>query len=129
MVKFNFINYLTLRGLSLFFKILPISNTSVFAAYILASVHFLYPTFGTFSHMEYSFQLAYRNFKVAKRFVGLIQMQCSPSFEWNWGKQNDPIACWHQLHTQFQVLQQGKCLNYPQSCMGREGAVPPLSPH
>ena len=34
---------LTLKGLSLFFKILPISNTVVSAAYILATVHFLYP--------------------------------------------------------------------------------------
>ena len=40
-------------------------------------------------------------------------MQCSPSFAWNWGKQNDPTACWHQLHPRFRVLQQGKCLSYP----------------
>ena len=26
----------------------------------------------------------------------LIQMQCSPSFDCNWGKQNDPTAYWHQ---------------------------------
>ena len=37
--------------LSLFFKILPISNTGVSAAYILATVHFLYPTLGSFSDM------------------------------------------------------------------------------
>ena len=90
---------LTLRGLSLFFKILPISNTGVSAAYILATVHFLYPKLGSFSNMEYYFyQLAYRDSKVPKHFVGLNQLQCSPSFDWNWGKQNDPTACWHQLH-------------------------------
>ena len=90
---------LTLRGLSLFFKILPISNTGVSAAYILATVHFLYPKLGSFFEMEYYFyQFAYRDSKVLKRFVGLIQMQCFPSFDCNWGKQNNPTACWHQLH-------------------------------
>ena len=105
---------LTLRGLSLFLKILPISNAGVSAAYILATVHFLYPKLGSFSEMEYYFyQLPYRDSKVPKRFVGLIQMQCSPSFDCNWGKQNDPTACWHLLHPRFWVLQQGKCLSYP----------------
>ena len=81
---------LTLRGLSLFYKILPISNTGVSAAYILATVHFNYPKLGSFSNMEYYFyQLAYRDLKVPKCFVGLNQMQCSPSFDWNWDKQND----------------------------------------
>ena len=94
-------------------SILPISNTGVSIAYILATVHFLYPKLGSFSDMEYYFyQLAYRDSKVPKRFVGLNQMQC-PSFDCNWGKQNDPTACWHQLHQRFQVLQQGKCLSYP----------------
>ena len=63
---------LTFRGLSLFFKILPISNTGDSIAYILATVHFLYPKFGSFSDMEYYFyQLAFRDSKVPKRFVGL----------------------------------------------------------
>ena len=44
-------------------------------------------------------------------------MQCSPSFDWNLGKQNDPTACWDQLHPRFRVLQQGKCLSYPPDCM------------
>ena len=104
---------LTLRGLSLFFKILPISNTSYSIAYILATVHFLYPKLGSFSDMEY--QLAYQDSKVPKRFVGLNQMQCSPSFDWNCARQNDPTACWYQLHPQFQVLHQGKCLRNHQS--------------
>ena len=73
-----------LRGLSLFFKILPISNTGDSIAYILATVHFLCPKLGSFSDMEYYFyQLAYRDSKVPNRFVGLNQMQCSPSFDWN----------------------------------------------
>ena len=110
---------LTLRGLSLFFKILPISNTGVSIAYILATVHFLCPKLGSFSDMEYYFyQLVYRDSKVPNRFVGLNQMQCSPSFDWNWGKQNDPTACWHQLHPRFRVLQQGKCLSYPPERVG-----------
>ena len=87
---------LTLRGLSLFLKMFPISKTGVSAAYILATVHFLHPKLGSFSDMEYYFyQLAYRDLKVPKRFVGLIQIQCSPPFECNWDKQNDPAACWH----------------------------------
>ena len=66
---------LTLNGLSLFFKILPISNTGVS---ILATVHFLYPKLGSFSDMEYYFyQLAYQDSKVPKQstllaiFMGL----------------------------------------------------------
>ena len=113
------IRVLTLRGLSLFFKILPISNTGYSTAHILATVHLLYPKLGSFSDMEYYFyQLAYWDSKVPKRFVGLNQMQSSPSFDWNWGKQNDPIACWHKLHPRFWVMQQGKCLRYPPDCMG-----------
>ena len=118
---------LSLRGLSLFFKILPISNTGISAAYILATVHFLYPKLGSFSEMEYYFyQLAYRDSKVPKRFVGLNQMQC---LDCNWGKQNDPTASWHQLHPRFRVLQRGKCLSYPPDCVGGEGAALPSNPH
>ena len=131
--------HLTLRGLSLFFKILPISNSGVSTAYILATVHFLCPKLGSFSDVEYYFyQLSYRDSKVPNRFVGLNEMQCSPSFDWNWGKQNDPTACWHQLHPRFQVLQQGKCLSYPAegvsgvtettNCVGGEGGKAPFEP-
>ena len=80
------------RGLSLFFKILPFTKTGDSIAYILAPVHFLYSKLGSFSYMEhYLHQLAYRDSKVPKRFVELNQMQCSPSFDWNSGKQNDPL--------------------------------------
>ena len=102
------IRVLTLRGLSFFFKILPISNSGDSTAHILAIVHLLYPKLGSFSDMEYYFyQLAYWDSKAHKRFVGLNQMQCSPSFDWNWGKQNHPTACWHQLHPRFWVLHLG----------------------
>ena len=85
----------------------------------LRGLSFLYTKLGSFTDMEYYFyQLAYWDSKVPKHFVGLNQMQCSPSFDWNWGKQNDHTACWHQLHPQFQVLQQGKCLGYPPECVG-----------
>ena len=134
------VSALTLTALSLFFKFLPISNTGDSIAYILATIHFLYPKLGSFSDMEhYFYQLAYRDSKVPKRFVGLNQMQCSPFFDWNWAKQNDPTACWYQLHPRFQVLQQGKCLRYPPKhmgaviettiCVGSEGAQPPSNPH
>ena len=111
---------LTLRELSLFLKIFPISNTGVSATYILATIQFLYPKLGSFSYMGYYFyQLAYRDSKVPKCFVGLLQMQWSPSFDCNWGKQNNPTACWHQLHPRFRVSQQGKCLSYPPVSMGK----------
>ena len=116
--------FLIVRGLSLFLKMFPISNTGVSAAYILATVHFLYPKLGSFSDIEYYFyQLAYRDSSSHttwgfKRFIELIQTQCSPSFDCNWGKQNDPTACWPQLHPQFRDLQQGKCLSYPPDCVG-----------
>ena len=103
----------------MFFKILSMSNTGDSAAYILATIHFLYPKLGSFSDMDYYFyQLAYRDSKVPKHFVGLIQMQCSPSFDCNWDKQNDPTTCWHQLHPRYRVLQQGKFLSYPPECVG-----------
>ena len=31
-----------------------------------------------------------------RRTNSKFQMQCSPSFDCNLGKQNDPTACWHQ---------------------------------
>ena len=73
---------LTIRGLSLYFKILPISNTGDSIAYNVATVHFLYPKLGSFSDMEYYFhQLACWDSKVPKRFIRSNQMQCSPSFD------------------------------------------------
>ena len=114
----------------------PISNTGVSAAYILATVHFLYPKLGSFSDMEieyYFYQLAYWDSKVPKRFVGLIEMQCS-QLPLLTATGANKTACWHQLHPRFWVLQQGKCLNYPPDCVGRvtetsncvggEGAAP-----
>ena len=107
----------------------PISNTGISAAYILATVHFLYPKLGSSSNMEYYFyQLAYRDSKVPKHFVGLIQMQCSPSFDCNWSKQNNPTASWHQLHPRYRVSQQEKCLSYPPNCVGGEGLCPLRTP-
>ena len=74
--------------MELVFQNSSISNTGVSAAYILTNVHFLYHKLGSFFNMEYYFQLAYRDSKVSKHFVGLFQMQCSSSFDCNWGKQN-----------------------------------------
>ena len=74
--------FLTLRGLSLFFEILPISNTGDSIAYILATVHLLYPKPGSFFDMDYYFyQHSYQDSKVPKRFVRLNEMQYSPSFD------------------------------------------------
>ena len=41
----------------------------------------------------YFYQLAYWDLKVSKRFVGLNQIHCSPSFDWYLSKNNDPAAC------------------------------------
>ena len=66
----------------MFFKIHPNSITAVSIEYILVTVHFLYPTLGSFSDMEYYFyQLVYQDLKVPKHFVGLNQMLCSPPFD------------------------------------------------
>ena len=93
---------LTLRGLSLFFKILPISNTGDSIAYILGTVHFLYPKLGYFSDMEYYFYLlAYQDSKVPKRFVGLNQMQCSTGVSG---------------------------VTETANCVGSKGGAPPLNP-
>ena len=103
----------------MFFKLLPISNTGVSAAYILATVHYICPKLSSFSNMEYFLHhLAYQDSKVLKHFVGLIQMQCSPSLDCTWDKQNDPTTCWHQLHPRYRLSQQGKCLSYPPDCVG-----------
>ena len=68
---------LTLRGLSLFCKILPIPTLVILCIY--------------FDHHSVSLSLIFRHIllptclpglKSPKHFVGLIQMQCSPSFDW-----------------------------------------------
>ena len=66
---------LTLRGLSLFFKILLVSDTGDSAVYILATVHFQYPKLGFFFDMEYyvSTCLPCQESKIPKCFVWLIQ--------------------------------------------------------
>ena len=81
-------------------------------------MHIFWPPF-TFStpnvapFLTWIYQLAYGDSKVPKRFVGLNRMQCSPSFDWNWGKQNDPTAC----------------LNYPPDCVGGVTRNPKLRGH
>ena len=40
----------------------------------------------------------------------------SPSF--------DSTTCWYQLHPQYHVLQQEKCLSYPPDCMSRVTETP-----
>ena len=119
---------LALRALRLFFKILPILNTGDFAADILATVHFMYPKLGSFSDMEYYFyQLAYRDSKVPKCFIGLIQMQCSPSFDCNWGKQNSKLApATPTFHNRLRGW--GGATESP-NCVGAEGAAPPSNPY
>ena len=47
-------------------------------------------------------------------------MQCFPSFDWNWGKLNDPTVCWQQLHPRYRVLQHGKCLSCLPDCVGKK---------
>ena len=87
--------------------------------------------------MEYYFyQLGYRDSKVPKCFIGLIQMQCSPF--WLQPKANKTIPL-HVGNSYTHALQQGKCLSYPPDCiggvtespkcMGSKGAQPPCNPH
>ena len=96
--KLSQLTTLTLTGLSLFFKFLSFSNTGDSIAYTLATIHFLYLKLDSFSDMEYCFyHLAYLDSKVPKCFVGLNQMKCSPSFDWNY----DLTACLYQLHPRF----------------------------
>ena len=47
----------------------------------------------------------FRDSKVPKHFVGLIQMQWSPSFDYNWGKQNDLTACWTPTISSFTAME------------------------
>ena len=98
----------------MFFKFLPLPK-------LAALLHIFWPPL--------LFQLLFRHGVLLLRTCSLglespqalcriNQMQCSPSFDWNWGKQNDPTACWHQLHPRFQVVKQGKCLWYPAERVG-----------
>ena len=102
----------------MFFIILPISNTGDSAADILATgtIQFLYPKLGSFSTWSTTSSNFLTGTGDPKRFIGLIQTHCSPSFDSNWGKQNDPTAWWrHQLHPRYRILQQieeDKCLSY-----------------
>ena len=67
-------------------------------------------------------QLAYRDLKVSKRLIVLIPMQCSPSFDCNWVKQNDPTVCWHQHSIALTYKQ--KCLTYIPDCVsGQSGEL------
>ena len=131
------IRVLTLRGLSLFFKILPISNTGDSTAHILATVHLVYPKLASFSDMEYYFyQLAYWDSKVPKRFVGLNQMQCSPSFDWNCGNKMTPLHVVTSYTHDFGFCSQGNASGTHQIAWAGSlntqiawVAAPPSNPH
>ena len=65
--------------------------------------------------------------KLPKCFERLILMQCSLSFDYNWGKQNDRTACWHQLPplnfremSQLPTRLRGLVTELPK-CVGRKG--------
>ena len=121
----------------MFFKIPPISNTCVSAAYILATVHFLYPKLDSFSDMEYYFyQLAYRDSKVPKRFVGLSSalplltetgvnkmtpLHVGTSYTHGFGFIAREMS---QLPTRLR--RRG---HQTPNCVGGEGAAPPSNPH
>ena len=89
---------LTLRGLSLLFKMLP---TGVSAAYILATVHFLYPNLGSFSDMEYYFyQFRYRDLKVGN----LINVVINPEYRCHIYMTFDPYAVQSMIGLKGQPL-------------------------
>ena len=58
-------------------------------------------------------------------FVGLIQMQFSPSFDCNWGKLNDTTACWHR-GLSYPPDSVGGVTESP-DCVGSEVVAPPLT--
>ena len=125
----------------MFFKILPISDTDVSISYILATVHFLYPKLGSFFDMEYYFyQLAYWDSNVPKRFIGLNQMQCSFSFDWNWGANKMTLLHVGTSYTHdFRFYSKGNPSAThqsawagslkPQIAWAARGLYPPLNPH
>ena len=89
------------------------SKTGISSADVLATLHFLYFKLVSFSDMEYYYyQLAYRNLKVSKHFVGLSQMQGSPFWQ-----QLQPTKRPHYMLAQHKVFRQEKCLSYPQDCV------------
>ena len=48
-------------------------------------------------------------------------MQCSPSYDSNWCKQNGPTACWQQLHPRYWAI---KMSQQPRDCVGRDTETP-----
>ena len=97
-----------LDGLACFSKFIPIPLLPSLSKIFWSPFTFATPHWAPFQTWSIT----------STNFVGLNQMQCSPPFDWNWGKQNVPNACWHKLHTRFQVIQQGKCLSYPPDRVG-----------
>ena len=111
----------------MFLAMLPISKTGGSAVDISAIIHFLYPKL--FRHGVLLLATCLLGHKCFQAIHRLNQMQCCPSFDSNWDKQNDPTTCWYQLHPQYQVFQQEKCLSSPPDCVGREEAAPLSNPH
>ena len=104
MYMYNYVNgwvveHMYIIGLSLFFKILPISNTADSIAIFWPPLTFFIPNLAPFPTWSTTATNLLIGTQKSPRFVGLNQIQCSPIFDWNRGKQNDPTACWHKLHT------------------------------
>ena len=77
----------------------------------------------------YFYQLAYRDSKVPKYFVGLIHMQCFPSLYCNWDKQNNPTVPATPTISGFTAREMSQVLtrlHEPSICMG---AMPPSNAH
>ena len=119
--------------MSLFFKILPISNTGVYAAFFLATIHFLYPKLGSIFDMEYYIHLQICLSGLKSPQVLCRTNSCSPSR----GETKWPHCMLAPATPTISGCKQGKCLSYlPDcmggaiaNCMGGEGVVPaPFEP-
>ena len=112
-----FRRHLTLRGLSLFFKILPISNAGDSAAYILATVRFFYPKL--FRHGVLLLPTCLPGLE-SPQALHRIKSNAVLSLFWlELGQTKWPHCMLGPAIPMFAGFQQGKCLSYPPDCMDR----------
>ena len=119
----------------MFFKIPPHFQHCRLCCIYFATIHFLSPKLGSLSNMEYYFyQLAYWDAKVSKHFIGLNQMQCSPSFDLTGANKMTPLATpTISGFTARKILQLPTRLHgrvtEPPNCVGGKGTAPPSNPY
>ena len=103
----------------MFFSMLPISNTGGSAADISAIVSFLYPqTQLLFQHGVLILATSLPRLEISQVLHSAKSITMFSLFDSYWGKQNDSTTCQHQLHPQYQVFQQKKCLSFSPDYVG-----------